>query len=227
MVVGGHAAELLVVDQFGQRRLLAADGAVGVLAQPHLVEGHRGRVVEQQAADERLAHAQDELDGLGGLDGPDRARQHTQHAALGATGHQARRRRLREETAVARALFGIEHRRLPLETEDAAVDVGLAQQHAGVISQITRREVVGAVDDDVVGREQFQCVSRGQRHFVRVHLHVGVDVENALLGAFQLQPANVLRAVDDLPLQVGVVDGVVVDQADAADAGRGQVHGQR
>ncbi len=56
---------------------------------------------------------------------------------------------------------------------------------------------------------------------------MGVDVEDAIPGARQLQPADVLRAVDDLPLQIGVVDHVVVDQAQAADAGRGQIHRQR
>src|SRR5213083_1387765 len=58
----GDAAELLVVDQLGDRRLLAAHRAVGVPADLHLLELHRQRVVEQQPALERLALAGQQLD---------------------------------------------------------------------------------------------------------------------------------------------------------------------
>ena len=66
------AAELVVVDQLGDGRVRAADGAVGVLAQLEGAEVHAERVDQQQAADERLADAEDELDDLGGLDDADR-----------------------------------------------------------------------------------------------------------------------------------------------------------
>src|SRR5213083_2013789 len=56
------AAELLVVDQLGDRRLLTAHGAVGVPADLHLLELHRERVVEQQPSLERLALAGQQLD---------------------------------------------------------------------------------------------------------------------------------------------------------------------
>src|ERR1044071_3068023 len=49
----GDTAELLVVDQLGDRRLLAAYRAVGVPADLHLVELHRQRVVQEQPALER------------------------------------------------------------------------------------------------------------------------------------------------------------------------------
>ena len=47
------------------------------------------------------------------------------------------------------------------------------------------------------------------------------------MAALQLRPADVGRAVDHLALQVAVVDDVEVDEADAPDAGRGQVQRQR
>jgi hypothetical protein len=49
---------------------------------------------------------------------------------------------------------------------------------------------------------------------------MGVDIKDAIL-ALASQPADVLCAVDDLPLQVGGVDHVVVDQPQAANAGCG------
>ena len=46
-------------------------------------------------------------------------------------------------------------------------------------------------------------------------------------GRIELLAAHVLGAVDHLALQVGEVDHVEIDQADAADAGRGQVQPER
>ena len=159
MVVPGHAAESLVVDQLGDFRVRAAHLAVGVLAQLDELEGHIQGVVQQQLADQRLADAQDQLDRLGGLQGADGAGQHAQHAALGAGGHQPGRRRLGEQAAVARAAFGVEHAHLPVEAEDRAVHVRLASQHAQVVGQVAGGEVVRAVDDQVValGDAAWRC----------------------------------------------------------------------
>ena len=43
----------------------------------------------------------------------------------------------------------------------------------------------------------------------------------------QLLAADVLRAVQDLPLEIGEIDDVAIDQADAADAGRGEIERDR
>src|SRR5215210_1141058 len=143
-------AELLVVDQLGDRRVLTADGAFRVLAEFHLAQAHAQRVVEHETSDERLADPEYELDGLGSLDGADGARQYSKYPALGAARDEAGRRRLGIEAAVARAFLGVEHTRLALEAEDRAVDVGLVQEDARVVHQVTGREVVRAVDDHVV-----------------------------------------------------------------------------
>ena len=58
-------------------------------------------------------------------------------------------------------LLIIEHARLPLEAEDAAVDVRLAEQGARVVDQVAGREVVGAVGDDVVVLENLERVGAG------------------------------------------------------------------
>ena len=125
------------------------------------------------------------------------------------------RRRLRIQAAVARAVLRREHRRLPFEPEDAAVGVRLAEQHARVVGQIARREVVGAVEDDVVGLEQLQRVLRRQRRLVGLDLDVRIDRVQPILRRRELRAADVRRAVDDLPLQVAEVDDVEVDDADA------------
>src|SRR5207244_706667 len=56
-----HAAELVVVDQFLDRRAVAADGAFGVAPYFERLKGHGQRVVMQQAAEQRFALADDQL----------------------------------------------------------------------------------------------------------------------------------------------------------------------
>ena len=102
---------------------------------------------------ERLADSEDELERLGRLNRADDSREHAEHAALGAARNESRRRRLAEEAAIARGVLGREHGRLSLEAIDAAVHVRLAEQHARVVHEVARLEIVGAVDDDVVRRQ--------------------------------------------------------------------------
>ena len=98
-----------------------------------------------------------------------------EHAALGAARDEAGRRRLGVEAAVAGPVLGREHRGLALEPEDAAVDVGPPGQHAGVVHQVARREVVGAVDHHVVAREDLERVRRRQRDLVGLDADLRVD----------------------------------------------------
>jgi hypothetical protein len=59
---------------------------------------------------------------------------------------------------------------------------------------------------------------------VQDHLDQRVDLLHRTLRALRLGLADVALAVDDLALQVALVDDVEVDDAEGADAGRGQVH---
>jgi len=56
-----------------------------------------------------------------------------------------------------------EHRRLALEPEDGPERVGLPEQHARVVHQVARREVVGAVEHDVVPLEDAEGVADVRR----------------------------------------------------------------
>ena len=55
-------------------------------------------------------------------------------------------------------------------------------------------------------------------------LHLGVDGGERGARALDLGHADAVRGVDDLALQVGEIDRVVVDDADAPDARGGEVH---
>ena len=50
---------------------------------------------------------------------------------------------------------------------------------------------------------------------------------NLLGGAVDLAPADIGRGVDDLALQIGQRHDVVIDHAERADAGGGEIHQRR
>ena len=222
-----HPAELLVVDQLGNGRMLAAHHAVRVAAQLELAEAQLEGVVDHQTPGGHVADAEQHLDHLVGLQRADHAGQHAQHAALGAARHQSRRRRFAVEAAVAGAVLVIEHRDLALEAEDRSVHVGLAGEHAGVVDQVAGREIVGTVGHHVVLLKQIQGVGRGQRLLDRLDGDGGVEVGQPVRCPLQLRLSHLRGAVQYLALQVGLVDLVELHDADAADAGRGQVQRQR
>src|SRR5690606_28684214 len=157
------------------------------------------------------------------LDAADESRQHAEHARLGAGWRGPRRRRLREEAAVAGPLVRREDRRLSLELEDAPVDVDLVHEDAGVVHEVARREVVAAVDDDVVVLEEALDVLRGHALAVADHLDVRIEAFERELRRLDLRHADAVLAVEDLSLQVRAVDDVVVDDPYRADAGRCEI----
>src|SRR5690606_5158826 len=88
-------------------------------------------------------------DGLGGLQGPDDPAEDPEHPRLRARRREVSGRRLRIEAAIARPLEGLERRDLPLEAEDGAVHDGDLVEEGRVVHEVTGREVVAAVHDDV------------------------------------------------------------------------------
>ena len=119
------AAELFVIDEFGHGGMVAADRALCVLPYFQLAEPHLQRIEEQESPDQRFTGAQNRLDRLGRLDRANHARQDAQNTAFGATRHEPRRRRIGKHAPIARTAGRREHRHLPFEPEDAAVDIRL------------------------------------------------------------------------------------------------------
>ena len=227
MLLSSNSAKLFVVDQLMDRTMVAANRARRILAQPQFAEAHSQRVKEQEPADQRFADAEDQLDRLHGLNRADDAGQNAQHAAFGARRHQARRRRFGIEAAVARPPGIAEDGGLAFKPEDRAVDIGLAQQHAGVVDQIARREIVGAVDDDVVIAEQVEGVLAGQARLVGVDANRRDSAGQTFFGGLNLGPAHVGGGKRNLALQIGEVDDVEIDDSQPPHAGRGQIKPQR
>src|SRR5712692_2082988 len=217
--VRGRGAEPLVIDVIGDRWMLAADRALRIAAQTDLAEAALERVVQEVPADERLADPEKQLDRLRCLQRADDARQDAEYSGFGARRRELGRRWLREKAAVARTLEWLEDRDLPLEAEDRSMHDGNAMFHRSVIQEIARGEVVGAVDHHVVALDDAIDIRSGQTFLVADDLHVGVQSLERLLRRGDLRLADAVGGVKDLPLQVGEVDHIRVDDAEHADAG--------
>jgi len=97
------------------------------------------------------------------------------------------------------------------------------QDHAGVVEGVARGEVVAPVHDHVVVRDQVEHVLGREARAVLHDVHVRVERSERLARRLGLEHAEARGIVQDLALQVRGVDRVLVDDAERADTGRGQV----
>ena len=128
---------------------------------------------------------------------------------------------------VRRASMRLEGAELALEAQHGGGDEGAAEQVAGVAEQEAGGEIVGAVADEVVARDQL--AGGGGVHAQRVGFDADFRVQRGegFGRAFGLVAADAGGAVDHLALEVGKLQRVVVHEADRADAGGGEVEGER
>src|SRR5207244_10244458 len=122
--------------------LRTAGCAIALFAQLEFAELHAQRVNEQQASDERLAFAQNQLDDFCRLHHAYEPRQDTKHSAFGTGWHESRRWRLGIEAAIARTSFCREHARRPCKPEYRTVDLRLTGDAAGVVRVVAGGGVV-------------------------------------------------------------------------------------
>src|SRR5215471_2289265 len=194
-------------------RIGSAYRAIGILAQLQLPELHSQGVKQHQAADQRIAFPYYQLDCLDRLDHSDYAGQHAKDTSFGTARHQTRRRRLGVQTSVARPLLGIENGGLSFAPEYRTVNTRLAQQHAGVVYEITGWKIIGTVNHDVVGLQDFQSIFGSQRGLVALNLHVWVDLGYPLSRRLEFRAADIFGRVDDLALQIGEINHIEIDDA--------------
>jgi selenocysteine lyase/cysteine desulfurase len=130
---------------------------------------------EHQTPDERFAHAENQLDDFRGLNDSKQPRKHAQHATFRARGNQSRRWRLGIKAAVARAILGAKNTGLPFEAEDGGIDIGLAAEHAGIVDQVARGKVIGAIGNDVEAIEDRQRILAVEVGIEALDAHKGID----------------------------------------------------
>ena len=96
--------------------------------------------------------------------------------------------------------------------------------HRGVVQEVARREVVGAVDDDLPALvEDPVDVVGAQALSVRDDLDVRVQLANSPLGRLDLWLPERGRRMQHLALEVRLVDCVVVHDPESADPCGGEV----
>src|SRR5712692_7613757 len=174
-----YAAEFEVVDQLGNRRMRAAHRAVRIFAQLEFAEFHSESIKEQQASDEIVAAAENQLDRFHRLDGADDSGQDTENATFRAGRDKPRRRRFGIEAAVAWTIGHAENSGLSFEPENRAIHVWLSEQNARVVDEVPSGKIVSPIDDDVKVLEKFERVGAGQLSFERLDLNVRVKIRKA------------------------------------------------
>jgi len=79
----GNAAEALVINGLGDGGFVAAHRTVGIAAQRERAKAHAQRVEVEKLAEQGLADAGDQFDGLERLHRSDQAGQHAENATFG------------------------------------------------------------------------------------------------------------------------------------------------
>ena len=107
---------------------------------------------------------------------------------------------------VARAEIGPEGRDLALERRQRRRDERFLQTKAKVGQQVARLKIVAAVGDEVVPTNQRLSILRPESQRVRFDPHAGIDRSERIAGAVDLERADAIGRMHDLPLQIGEID---------------------
>ena len=144
-------------------------------------------------------------------------RQSAEHTGLGAGGHAARGRRVREQAAIGRiraavrsGLMGADRRQCTVELPESGRDERTLGVETGIGDGIAGREIVRPIGDDIVSANQRDGIVRVDPHEMRFDPHMRVETRHGIGGAVDLRTTDIGRAVNDLPLQIGERDRVVV-----------------
>src|SRR5262245_42803802 len=104
------------------------------------------------------------------------------------------------------------HSGLALEPKHRAVDIWLPRKHTDVVGEIACGEIIRTVNDYVVVSDNSLRILSGQPALVQFNLDLRVDVVQSIARRFKFASANVLCSVKNLPLQIGKIDTIEVDQ---------------
>lgn len=119
--------------------------------------------------------------------------------------------------------MGREDGDLSLKLKDGPVDEGFFEEEGGVVGGEASREIVRAIKDDLVGREELKRVFGGEAARMGDDFDVRIDRLQPLSGAYQLGGTDRVGVVQDLPVEIGVGHRVGIDESDGAHARRSQV----
>ena len=154
---GNHSAGWLIGDGFGNGWIGSAKLAVGIFFNLEFPEGGIESAVVHQPSKRWPAESGEKLNRFHRLQTSNDTREHAQDTGFSSCRDCSFGRGLWKEAAVARAAeVGSEDGELALELEDGAVNERLFEKEGGVVGREAGGEVIGAVEDCVVGLEKLQ-----------------------------------------------------------------------
>jgi len=140
----------------------------------------------------------------------------TQHAKLGASVAIVGVESVSDEAAITG--LAAEKRHLSLELLGGGGDQRNAEADRCVADRQPRREIVGAVDDQVVAVEDRVRIVGIDPVCDRADVDVGIALAGKSCGQIRFALANLVGGIDRLALKVGKFDSVVVDNGQMANA---------
>jgi hypothetical protein len=153
-----------------------ATAARGCARSANAARRERHQVKDQELAAQLSRQVKQELQGLDGLEASEDAGHGTEHARLGTVPDESIARRFGPQAAQARGVFvrAIDLQ-LALVLVHARKDRGLACQHTGIVQQKLGREIVAAIDGELVIVEEPTHVVGIQSHRVNANIDFGVE----------------------------------------------------
>ena len=187
------------------------------------VEGEEGPADETGLAGK-------EFEGFGDLDGGGEVNGGGENAG-GVAGFDGAGGRLGEEAGEAGGRIlgwgGDDGHGRGIGTDGGGVDPGFGLLDGVVVDEVAGLEVVGGVEDDVGGGEEFVNVCGDEVGDVGMDGDGGVEEGDLAAGGLGLgkRLEGVGFVEEDLTLEVGGLDEVSVDEGEGADAGAGEQRG--
>ena len=111
----------------------------------------------------------------------------------------------------------MEHRNHSFKAEDRTVHHRDTELHTCIVQQVTRGEVVSAVNYDVVARNDLHDVFSSKTSVVRDHLDIRVQQIDRLLCGINFAITDALDVVQNLALQIAGINIVHVHDANCSD----------
>ena len=159
------------------------------------------------------------------------AGERAEDARLGAGRHRAGRRRFRKQTAIGRIWLAVGAALVRADGGQRAVEQAERAGDQRLSSRNSRHRTPGSGWRNCPSRRRRRRRSRpGRGRFarmsravMRLDRHMRIEAADGGGGALDLRFADIGRGMDDLALEVRQRYGVIVDDAQRADAGRREI----
>ena len=103
------------------------------------------------------------------------------------------------------------------------MDQRLVGEEAGVVNQELAGKIVHPIDDDIIVGENCEGVRRVEPLFIKPYLDVGINGLHLLFSRYDLGATDIARMMQNLPLKIGQIDNIAIDEADGPDSRRRKI----